>query len=179
VLDLLSEVLALVRAGARVYRETAGDAPAELAERLREYGDESDRHVALLEQAIRELGGDPAYESEGASLARDVSESVLARTDGTPRRLPYRLEALLLYELRDAIIGEVLEGISAASDDPAIHDALHRAAITVLSGESLGAHDITRPSERIAWLENSLRQVVLGGFGLQEPSRARRLLRGY
>src|SRR5689334_4116917 len=86
VLELLSELLAIAREGLRLYREGVEEAPAELRDRLAEYGQESMRHVNLLEHAIRELGGDPAHASPEAKLVSAVGEHVLIETGDSPRR---------------------------------------------------------------------------------------------
>ena len=178
-LDLLSELFAVVRAGLRLYREGVEGAPAEIRDRLLEYGDESQRHFNLLEHAIRGLGGDPAYESPQAKLVIGLNDFVMAESQDSERGLYFRLEGLLIYEIRDAIIGEVLDRLADASDDPDTRQTLHRIVLTVRSGAAFGAHDVSRPSERIEWLERTMRTVGLDQFGLTPPSRQRRLLRGY
>ena len=45
----------------RLYRDFLGDAPADLQPKIIEYAEQSRRSVLLIEQAITELGGDPAY----------------------------------------------------------------------------------------------------------------------
>jgi hypothetical protein len=178
-LDVLSELLAVARSGLRLYRDGVDEAPAALRDRLLEFGDESQRHVDLLEQAVRELGGDPGYVSPQARLVAGPGDGTRARI-ADPERGPYfRLEALLLYELRDALVGEVLDRLAAASEEPDVRDVLHRTVLTVRSGESLGAHDVTRHSERVRWLEHEMRTVLLAEFGLTPPSRRDRLFRGY
>jgi hypothetical protein len=178
-LDLLSELFAVVRAGLRLYREGVDGAPAEIRDRLLEYGDESQRHFNLLEHAIRELGGDAAYESPQAKLVTGLNDFVMMESQDSERGLYFRLEGLLIYELRDAIIGEVLDRLADASDDSNARDVLRRIALTVRSGAAFGAHDVSRPSERIEWLKESMRKVGLDQFGLTPPSRQSRLLRGY
>lgn len=179
VLALLSEMLAVARAGLRLYREGVAEAPTEIGDRLREYGEECHRHVDLIEETIRELGGDPAEASAEAQLVQRVSELFLRETGVSNRRWFYRLEGLLAFETRDAIISEALAAVAAASDDPTLRDAVHRGALTVRSGAALGAHDVSRPSERIDWLENTMRTIVLDEYGVKAPSRWERLTRGY
>jgi hypothetical protein len=179
-LDLLSELLAVVRAGLRLYRDGVDTTPAELRDRLLEYGDESQRHVDLLEQAVRDLGGDPAYESPHARFVGKLSEIRTSEVEDDPARsLYFRLEGLLVFELRDAIIGEVLEGLAASSEDPEARQVLDRMATTVRSGAALGAHDVSRPSERIEWLEQAMRTAALDRFGVTPATRGARFLRGY
>ena len=168
-------MLAVARTGLRLYTDATSDAPAGIGDRLREYGDECQRHVTLLEQAIRDLGGDPATASPEARLVERVSAFAIDETADSPRRWWYRLEGLLTYETRDAIIGEAIEQVAAESDDPVVAETVGRAALTVRSSAALGAHDVSRPDERIAWLEKSLRAVVLDQLGVQQPSLWQRL----
>src|SRR5437899_6367812 len=114
-LDLLSEMLAVERDGERLYSRFLEDAPEELREKLVEYAEQSRRSALVLEEAIRGLGGDPAYVSPGAEVAHGLTEAVLAATEPSPvRRWLYRLLHLLAFETRNRLIWRTLDALGKA-----------------------------------------------------------------
>src|SRR2546421_11486509 len=114
-LDLLSEMLAVERDGARLYGQFLLDAPDELRPKLLEYAEQSRRSALVLEEAIRGLGGDPAYVSPGAQVAHGLTEAVLAATEPSPvRRWMYRLLHLVAFETRNRLIWRTLDALGRA-----------------------------------------------------------------
>jgi hypothetical protein len=171
-LDLLSEMLAVERDGTRLYRQFLLNAPEGLSQKLFEYAEQSHRSALVLEEAVRELGGDPDYVSPGAEVAHRLTEAVLAATEGTPRMWMYRLLHLIAFETRDKVVWESLDALADARGGHA-GEVLRTAATAVLSDEALGAHMQDRNDERIEWALRAM-QGELGdelGVELKPPGR--------
>jgi hypothetical protein len=108
VADLLSEMLAHERSGARLYRSVAErtNNPV-LEERDRHFGNETVEHVELLESLISELGGDPGYVSHTARATEKSGTTLLESTfllAGSIDLLTQEfvmLDAVLLAEAKD------------------------------------------------------------------------------
>jgi demethoxyubiquinone hydroxylase (CLK1/Coq7/Cat5 family) len=81
VAGLLSAYLAHERCGLHLYRSVAGRThnPV-LAEKYREFGDQTADHVAVLEELIARMGGDPGYVSPAARLTEKMNASMLEST---------------------------------------------------------------------------------------------------
>jgi hypothetical protein len=160
-LDLLSEMLAVERDRQRLYEGLVVDTPEELHAKLLEYAEQSRRSALVLDQAVRDLGGDPAYLSPGARLVDKVTDAVVEATAGTPeRRRMYRALHLPARETQDRLIWEALDGL-AATADARTAEILRGASTAVLSEEALGAHDADRNDERVAWILREM-QIALG-----------------
>jgi hypothetical protein len=164
-LDLLSEMLAVERDGTRLYSEFLSDAPAELRPKLLEYAEQSRRSALVLEQAIRELRGDPDYVSPGAEVAHRLTDAVLAATEPSPvRRWMYRLLHLVAFETRDALIWRGLDALGKARGGRT-GEVLRMAATAVLSEEAVGAHMQDRNDERIAWALEAMERELGSELG--------------
>lgn len=85
-LDELSEMLAVERDGHRLYEQLRSDAPEELHQKLTEYSEQSRRGVLVLEQAVRELGGDPEHVSPGAAVVHEMTDAVVGATESASTR---------------------------------------------------------------------------------------------
>jgi hypothetical protein len=165
-LDLLSEMLAVERDRRRLYERVLADAPEDLHPKLIEYAEQSRRSALVLDQAVRDLGGDPAYVSAGARVVHDTTEAVLDATAGTTeRRWMYRALQLLSHETQDRLIWQALDGL-AATADPGTAEILRRAATAVLSEEALGAHDTDRNEERVAWILEEMQAALARDLGV-------------
>jgi rubrerythrin len=74
----LSAFLAHERAGATLYRVAAEHSEnPELVEKYREFGRETDEHIAIYEQLITDLGGDPQYVSPAARMTEQFGSKLL------------------------------------------------------------------------------------------------------
>ena len=74
----LSAFLAHERAGATLYRVAAEHSEnPELVEKYREFGRETDEHIAIYEQLISDLGGDPQYVSPAARMTEQFGSKLL------------------------------------------------------------------------------------------------------
>jgi rubrerythrin len=80
VADILSAVLAHERCGRHLYRSVAGrTANPVLKAKYEQFGQETERHAAVLEQLISQMGGDPMYVSP-AARAVEASDTRLVET---------------------------------------------------------------------------------------------------
>ena len=118
VADLLSDMLAHERCGAQLYRsvDQRTNNPV-LQERYRHFGQETVEHVAILEQLITELGGDPAYVSPAARATEKAGTALLESTfllGGSVDLFTQEqvmLDAVLLAEAKDHANWSCLAGM--------------------------------------------------------------------
>lgn len=136
------------------------DAPEEWRQKLLEYAEQSRRSALVIEQAVRELKGDPDHVSPGAEVVHRLTEAVLVATEGTPRMWMYRLLHLVAFETRDRVIWESLDALADLKGGQT-GEALRTAATAILSDEALGAHMQDRNDERIDWALKAM-QAELG-----------------
>ncbi|HJZ62330.1 MAG TPA: hypothetical protein VKD47_09255 [Miltoncostaeaceae bacterium] len=173
VLDLLSELLAVETNGARMYARCVDVAAEDRREKLIEYAEQSRRHCLVIEQAIRELGGDPDYVSPGAAVANRMTEGVIDATEGTPRAGLYRLLHLISFETQDRLVWEALDAVADARGER-LGEVLRTAATAVLSEEALGAHMQDRSDERIEWLLETTEAELADELGVEVRRTGRR-----
>jgi len=173
ILDLLSELLAVEANGALLYLRYADEAPDDRRQKLIEYAEQSRRSALVIEQTIRELGGDAGYVSPGAMVANRMTEAVLDATEGNPRTGLYRLLQLVAYETEDRLVWETLDAVADARGGR-IGDVLRGAATAVLSDEALGAHMQDRNEERIEWLLETMEAELADELGVEVRRTGRR-----
>jgi hypothetical protein len=106
--DLLSDMLAHERCGARLYRSVAERTNNPVLQRqYRSFGEETVNHVAILEDLIDGLGGDPGYVSPAARATEKSGMGLLESTfllSGSVDLLTQELvmlDAVLLAEAKD------------------------------------------------------------------------------
>lgn len=176
-LDLLSEMLAVERDGHRIYEDLLSHAPAELHPKLIEYAEGSRRSVLVLEEAVRELGGDPDYVSPGAEVAHRVTDALMKASESAgERRWLYRALHLIAYETRDRMIWEALDALGHEIGGRT-GDVLDTAAGAVLSDEALGAHGADRNEERVAWALRAMESHLAHDLGVEIKTGGHRGLR--
>lgn len=145
VADLLSDMMAHERTGARLYRSVAGrtNNPV-LKQRYTQFGKETTDHVEILETLVAELGGDPGYVSPAARATEKAGTGLLESTflltgsvDLMTQEL-VMLDAVLLAEAKDqanwaclaAMVedlpeGKVREAFQAAVDEVEVQEDEH------------------------------------------------------
>jgi hypothetical protein len=148
---MLAEFLAIERDGRALYDAAVAATSGGLREQLFDLGAETERRVQLLERALQQLGGEPAGTPEVLLL------TPLAAATQDSRHL---LEALLMFEIRDEVIGETLEAMARSAHDPHVARVLSDAALPIQSNEAWGAHDAPRHRERIAFVARAVRAQV-------------------
>jgi hypothetical protein len=155
---ILAEFLVVERDGRDLYDAALQLAPrGERYERLFDFRTEADRRMGLLEHAMQQLGLPIDAPSSGVLRLAPLA------ADAGPRHL---VEALLLFELRDELVGETLGAMGREEQDPRVAEAAQRAAMPIQSNEAWGAHDSSRHRERIDALTTLLRQLVREDAGL-------------
>lgn len=172
-LDLLSEMLAVERDGRRTYEQLVPGVPDEFRSKVIEYVEKSRTSALVLEQAVRDLGGDPAYVSPAAAAVQRMTDAVLAATEEPEeRRWVQRLLHVISYEIRDRLIWEALDAL-ADERGGRTGEILRTAATAVLSQEALGAHGADRNEERVERALDALRIGLARDLGV-EPKTGRR-----
>jgi rubrerythrin len=135
VADLLSDMLAHERSGARLYRSVAGrtNNPV-LKQRYQHFGNETVEHVEILESLITELGGDPGYVSPAARATEKSGTALLESTfllagsiDLLTQEL-VMLDAVLLAEAKDhanwSCLAAMVEDLPGGDERDALQSAV-------------------------------------------------------
>jgi hypothetical protein len=105
------------------------------------FGDETLRHVELLEQAIAAAGGNPAYVSPSARATEKAAAGLLESTfmlDGSLDQETAELvmlEAVMLAEAKDRANWEMLTQLAAQVTDEALRQELESLTGEVLAQE--------------------------------------------
>jgi rubrerythrin len=140
--DLLSACLAHERCGVHLYRSVAGrTTDDELRAHYVEFGEETLRHVEILEELITASGGDPAYVSPSARATEKAAAGILESTfllagsvDPITAELAM-LEAVQLAETKDHGNWELLGQLALAMADGPVREATVAAVDVVLAQE--------------------------------------------
>ena len=167
VADLLSDMLAHERCGARLYGSVAQrtNNPA-LKKQYEHFGAETAQHVDVLEQLVADLGGDPMYVSRPARATTRSGTGLLESTfllTGSVDLLTLELvmlDAVLLAEARDHANWGGLAALAEQVPDGPARDALRAAVETVLPQEE----------EHFGWaadMRSKLISAQAGSRGLQ------------
>jgi rubrerythrin len=135
VADLLSDMLAHERSGARLYRSVAGrtNNPV-LKQRYQHFGNETVEHVEILQSLITELGGDPGYVSPAARATEKSGTALLESTfllagsiDLLTQEL-VMLDAVLLAEAKDhanwSCLAAMVEDLPGGDERDALQSAV-------------------------------------------------------
>jgi hypothetical protein len=140
--DLLSACLAHERCGVHLYRSVAGRSQEPtLVSWYEHFGEETLRHVELLEQAIAGAGGNPAYVSPSARATEKAAAGLLESTfmlDGSLDQETAELvmlEAVMLAEAKDRANWEMLTQLAAQVTDDALRQDLESLTGEVLAQE--------------------------------------------
>lgn len=137
-MDKLGERLAFERAGARLYEAvlskhqaygsfTGGPSAEDLLEILHEESD----HADMLEQAIKELGGDPTAMTPSANLAANISAGLPQVLSDPRTNLLQSLEAITVAELSDNECWTALEALARQAG----HDGLAQRCLEAIAHE--------------------------------------------
>lgn len=153
VADLLSATLAHERCGVHLYRSVAGrTTDDELRAVYEEFGQETLRHVEILEELVLGSGGDPAYVSPAARATEKANAGLLESTfmlsgsvDPVTAELAM-LEAVMLAEAKDHGNWELLSLLADAMADGPVKEATEAAVEEVLADEEnhYGWAELTR-----------------------------------
>lgn len=138
VADLLSDMCAHERCGAKLYRSVAQRTNNPMLKKQYEhFGEETTEHVGVLETLIGRLGGDPMYVSPAARATTKAGTGLLESTflltgsvDLMTQEL-VMLDAVLLAEAKDHANWACLATLVAALPDGDIRDAFVEAVETV------------------------------------------------
>lgn len=128
--DLLSSFLAHERCGRHLYRSVAGrtNNPV-LKQRYEDFGDETERHVGILEELVAGMGGNPNYVSPAARATEASDSSVLQSTfllagslDAMTQDM-VMLDAVLLAEALDHANWKALSELTTQLPEGSARDA--------------------------------------------------------
>lgn len=158
VADFLSAVLAHERGGRHLYRSVAGrtNNPV-LRGKYETFGDETERHAAILEELIRQCGGDPHYVSpaaramEGAGKRIIESTYVLGGSVDVMTAEMVMLDGVLLAESIDHANWTALDALSSDLPEGDLRTALRSAVEEVLADED----------EHLDWARDMRTRMVL------------------
>jgi ferritin-like metal-binding protein YciE len=163
--DTLSDMLMHERCGFHLYRSVAGRSNNPmLKRRYEEFQAETETHIAILEQLIGDLGGDPGYTSPAARAtekydfgALEGSFLLAGSVDLMTQEL-VMLNAVVLAETIDSANWETLAALTESLDEGPVRDAFARAVEQVLPQEQ----------EHLGWARETRQKMIL----LQTRSKA-------
>jgi rubrerythrin len=156
-MDKLSEFLMVEQGGLELYRVALSrTTDPELKQHYQEFGQETERHRAILMQLIERLGGDPSYVSPTARLAQVKAASLLEgalRVDGLSQQEleANDLENVLLAETKDQADWHLLEQLVQQGEDAESKRAIEEAVREVAGQED----------RHLEWARSTLAQVAL------------------
>src|SRR5512144_3060391 len=122
-----------------------------------EFGQETEEHIAAVEQLIRTLGGDPGYVSPAARLDEAMSAKMMEATtllSGTASLLDIELavlDAVLLAEVTDRANWRTLGRLGDELPDGSVKDALVQAVGRVGPQED----------RHLEWAQSMREQMIL------------------
>jgi rubrerythrin len=155
--DLLSACLAHERAGTLLYRCVAEKTRhSEWRERYRHFRGETEEHVRILEDAIRQLGGDPMYVSPAARmtefLGTKLMEPILlaGSVDDMTTELTC-IEAVMLAETKDRANWQLMAVLAGRLRDSEAKRILQAAVDRVLAQEE----------EHVSWASSTWQQAIM------------------
>jgi rubrerythrin len=175
VADLLSAVLTHERCGRHLYRtcETRSNNPM-LQAKYREFGEQTERHVEILERLIGAAGGNPNYVSTHARAIEGMdSNLVMATYLGTGTLDPMvaemaMLDAVFVAESVDHANWKALRQLADAMEPGGLRDAFQEAVDEVEreEDEHLGWASETR--EKLTLLQAKSTMMATAGVKAEE-----------
>ena len=130
--DFLSEMLAVEKGGVKLYERALSDLEhSELEDKLKEFLQQTHRHVEVCTSMLELAGGDSNYQSPGAQAA-DHKATGLITAEVPPKMLDQNnVENLVLAETKDHWNWEMLASIAPKIGDPELKRAATKAVSEV------------------------------------------------
>lgn len=157
--DLLSSFVAHERCGVHLYRALAGlSQNAEHKAKYEEFGRETEEHIEVYSNLIKELGGDPMYVSPAARLT-EFSDSKLLESLLLTGSIDLKtqelagVEAVLLAETKCHGNWELLKKLGQSLPEQSQAKKAIEAAVEKVEDEE---------DEHLNWAKQARQQMVLG-----------------
>lgn len=175
VADIMSAALTHERCGRHLYRSVAGrTANPMLKSNYEHFGEETERHVEVLESLITALGGDPNYVSPAARATEATDARILESTfllSGSVDLMTAEmtmLEAVLLAETIDHSNWVAMEALGNELPDGQLRQEFLDAVTTVLGEEEAHLDWASETRLKMIRLQASNRAVAAAGAKLEE-----------
>jgi rubrerythrin len=172
--DLLSSFLAHEQTGLHLYRTVAGlTFDATLRAKYEEFGAETEQHIAVFEELITRIGGDPGYVSPAARLVEatgtKIAEAGVLLPDGSHQdtRELVMLEAVVLAETKCHADWSLIQSLTEFLPEGEIKEAFRWAV-----GEVEEQEDEHVAWARSTWAAMVLTQATNGQVPMEEPRPA-------
>jgi rubrerythrin len=157
VADLLSAMLTHERCGAHLYRTVAARSHNPMLEaRYVQFGEETEHHVAVLEELITAGGGNPSYVSQQARLVKGMDTKLVESTflvTGAVDLMAAEmamLDAVFLAETMCHTNWQLLSTLCEAADAGPTRDAMQKAVDEVEAQED----------EHLAWAQKTKARMI-------------------
>ncbi|MCU1378890.1 MAG: hypothetical protein JWN29_1873 [Acidimicrobiales bacterium] len=165
--DLLSACVTHERCGLQLYRSVAARTTVdELRGQYEHFGEETTRHVEILEELISASGGNPSYVSPAARATEKADSALveatwaLAGSVDVPTAELAMLEAVVLAETKDLANWQLLDMLANQMADGPIQEQLTTAVAEVLAQET----------EHYGWAAGARTKMLFGmATGGAEP----------
>jgi len=156
--DLLSAVLTHERCGRHIYRSVEGRSNNPVLQaKYRQFGEQTERHVTILEQLISSAGGNPNYVSAQARAVEGMNSYLLQSTFLTSGSADFMtaemamLDAVFLAETIDHANWRTLRDLTEAMDDGELRVAF-RAAVEEVEEEE---------DEHVGWARDTRTKLTM------------------
>lgn len=156
--DFLSAVLTHERCGTHLYRSCAARSLNPILQaKYRSFGEETERHVEILEQLITASGGNPAYVSPSARAVQGMDTKLVESTFALTGSIDLMtaelamLDAVFLAESVDRANWVLLGRLSEVLPEGEVRDGFERAVAEVRAEED----------EHLAWAQQTKEKLVL------------------
>jgi rubrerythrin len=173
--DLLSGMLTHERCGRHLYRSVEGRTNNPMLKRkYREFGEETERHVDVLETLIRQIGGNPNYVSPSARAVEGTDGKLLESTFLLSGSLDLMeaemamLDAVFLAESADHANWKTLGSLLEHIPDGDVQDAFRRAVDEVEQQEDEHLEWATNTKMRLVQMQARSRTMAKVGGKAQE-----------
>ena len=164
VLDFMSQVWVAQRDTVELYQVASERVDSsDLVRDLRKFQRQDERHLELLETAIRDLGGNPVYISPEAQVQQQRGADLLRLIVPDDFATIVNTENLLAAEMKNLSNWEFLRSVTLAIEDPHARDILQEICDEII-GEQQEHH---------FWLEQIHSRLMVQRI-LRPPSAGRR-----
>lgn len=148
--DLLSEYLEVERGGVQLYTQALDRATIPMVQNtLQKFLRQTEKHVDLLQNAIRDLGGNPVYLSPGAQIVQSRVEAMLSLSVPSHFQQVVDMENLLLAETKDQADWSFLKSIISSIADVHARDIVREIVDEVEDEEDIHVHWARETLERM------------------------------
>jgi ferritin-like metal-binding protein YciE len=159
--NFLSEMLAVEKGGVKLYERALNDLEhSELEDKLKEFLNQTHRHVELCTSMLEAVGADADFQSPGAQAAEHKANGLITAEVPPEMQDLNNIENLVLAETKDHWNWEMLASIAPKIGDPELKRAATKAVSEVRRQEKT----------HLDWNEKTLSKLAMES-AMHPPAR--------